>query len=300
MDITNTIKPKNRSEWREWLETNHQTLTEIWLRSDDRSEEPTVAYLDAVEEAICFGWIDGIHKRFSTNELAQRFTPRKRRSNWTELNKERARRLIRLELMTAAGSATLPDLTVEFIVAEDLLAALRAQPVAWANFIEFPDLYRRVRIGYIEEMRKNSIEFDRRLQNFVNKTPLDLKNIGKLYNLLGWSSDRIKQFEDKYQTVWYNPQDETLQPSGTWTIECVAVVEQFRGQGIGKDLLNYIIRSARTKEIESIGISVTIGNEIAEQLYLSVGFQRYITFFSEYYFNQFPGTAKFRLRLSHS
>jgi uncharacterized protein YdeI (YjbR/CyaY-like superfamily) len=170
MDITDTTKPRNRTEWRAWLNTHHQTLTEIWLLLDDRSEEPTVEYLDAVEEAICFGWIDGIQKRLSANELAQRFTPRKRRSNWTELNKERARRLIRLELMTEAGRATLPDLNVEFIVAEDILATLRVKPAAWANLAEFPDLYLRVRIGYIEEMRKNPIEFDRRLQNFVKKT----------------------------------------------------------------------------------------------------------------------------------
>jgi uncharacterized protein YdeI (YjbR/CyaY-like superfamily) len=170
MDITSTIKPRNRNEWRDWLNQHHTTLTEIWLLSDDRSEQPTVQYLDAVEEALCFGWIDGIQKRFSTYELAQRFTPRKRRSNWTELNKERVHRLIRLGLMTEAGFATLPELNVEFMVAEDILEALKAEPTAWANFLEFPDLYCRVRIGYIEEMRRNSEEFDRRLQNFVNKT----------------------------------------------------------------------------------------------------------------------------------
>jgi uncharacterized protein YdeI (YjbR/CyaY-like superfamily) len=170
MEITNTIKPKNRTAWREWLSKYHKTLTEIWLLSDDRPEEPTVKYLDAVEEAICFGWIDGIQKRLSTYELAQRFTPRKKRSNWTELNKERARRLIRLKLMTEAGRATLPDLNVEFSVAEDIMDVLREKPAAWSNFLAFPDLYRRIRIGYIEEMRKNPNEFDRRLQNFVSKT----------------------------------------------------------------------------------------------------------------------------------
>jgi uncharacterized protein YdeI (YjbR/CyaY-like superfamily) len=170
MEITNTIKPKNRTEWRQWLAQNHNTLTEIWVLSDDRPAQPTVAYLDAVEEALCFGWIDGIAKRCSSHELAQRFTPRKRRSNWTELNKARARRLIRLGLMTEAGRATLPDLDAEFIIAEDLLAALRAEPHVWSNYQAFPDLYRRIRIGYIEEMRKNSTEFDRRRQNFVNKT----------------------------------------------------------------------------------------------------------------------------------
>jgi uncharacterized protein YdeI (YjbR/CyaY-like superfamily) len=170
MEITDTIKPKDRNAWREWLEKHHKTLTEIWLLSEDRPEKSTVKYLDAVEEAICFGWIDGIQKRFSTHELAQRFTPRKQRSNWTELNKERARRLIRLELMTEAGAATLPDLNTKFIIAEDIIEILKAKPDAWSNFLEFPDLYHRVRIGYIEEMRKNQNEFDRRLQNFVNKT----------------------------------------------------------------------------------------------------------------------------------
>ena len=58
MDITNTLKPKSKNQWREWLDEHHQKLTEIWLLSDDRSEEPTVLDLDAVEEAICFGWID--------------------------------------------------------------------------------------------------------------------------------------------------------------------------------------------------------------------------------------------------
>jgi uncharacterized protein YdeI (YjbR/CyaY-like superfamily) len=150
MDITDTTKPRDRNQWREWLDNNHKTLTEIWLLSDNRPKEPTVTYLDAVEEAICFGWIDGIQKRYSTHELAQRFTPRKKRSNWTELNKERARRLIRL--------------------AEDIMEVLRTKPAAWSNFLELPSLYHRVRIGYVEEMRKNPTEFDRRLQNFVNKT----------------------------------------------------------------------------------------------------------------------------------
>jgi uncharacterized protein YdeI (YjbR/CyaY-like superfamily) len=170
MQITEPIKLKDRAEWRSWLAEYHQTRTQTWLLFDDRPERPTVSYLDAVEEAICFGWIDGIQKRYSISELAQRFTPRKRRSNWTELNKARARRLIRLGLMTEAGRAILPDLEAEFIVPADILAALDARPAARSNFQGFPDLYHRVRIGYIEEMRKNPTEFDRRLQNFVNKT----------------------------------------------------------------------------------------------------------------------------------
>ena len=153
-----------------WLEQNQGTAQEIWVLLDDRPEEPTVSYLDAVEEAICFGWIDSIQKRFSPYERAQRFSPRKRRSNSTELNKERARRLIRLGLMTEAGRATLPDLTITFAVADDIVAALKSAPDAWPNFLAFPDLYRRVRIGYVEEMRKNPSEFERRLNNLVQKS----------------------------------------------------------------------------------------------------------------------------------
>jgi uncharacterized protein YdeI (YjbR/CyaY-like superfamily) len=170
MEITATCKPCDRNAWRFWLEQHHTATHEIWLLFNDAPECSTISYLDAVEEAICFGWIDSIQKRFSSHERAQRFTPRKKRSNWTELNKERARRLIRLGLMTDAGLATLPDLTTEFEVSRDIIEALKAEPGAWSNFLAFPDLYRRVRIGYIEEMRKNQSEFERRLRNFVSKT----------------------------------------------------------------------------------------------------------------------------------
>lgn len=170
MEVTAKFKAANRVEWRAWLEENHKTATEIWLISDDRPEEATVAYLDSVEEAICFGWIDGIAKRISSVEKAQRFTPRRSRSHWTELNKARARRLINLGLMTDAGQRKLPDLWESFAIAEDILAAINANPDAQTHFKQFPDLYIRVRISYIEEMRKRPEEFDRRLRNFISKT----------------------------------------------------------------------------------------------------------------------------------
>lgn len=103
MQVTVTFKATSRKEWRDWLTQHHQSASEIWLLSDDRPGVPTVSYLDSVEEAICFGWIDGIAKRISSVEKAQRFTPRRPRSHWTELNKERTRRLIKLGLMTSAG-----------------------------------------------------------------------------------------------------------------------------------------------------------------------------------------------------
>lgn len=170
MEVTSTFKAESRSAWRFWLMDYHATATEIWLIADDRPQPPTVAYLDAVEEALCFGWIDGIAKRISTFEKAQRFTERRARSHWTELNKERARRLIKLGLMTDAGMRKLPDLSAPFIIPDDILAAIHADPNAKTYFEEFPSLYVRVRVGYIEEMRKRPEEFNRRLQNFIQKT----------------------------------------------------------------------------------------------------------------------------------
>jgi uncharacterized protein YdeI (YjbR/CyaY-like superfamily) len=170
MEISKTYKAEARSDWREWLEHHHCSSTEIWLILQQSPCSPGLSYLDAVEEAICFGWIDGISKKINTAESAQRFTPRKARSNWTELNKERARRLIRLGFMTDAGLAVIPDLDAEFQILVEIESALRSSPVIWENFKSFPALYRRVRIGYIQEMRKNPVEFERRLGNFIKTT----------------------------------------------------------------------------------------------------------------------------------
>lgn len=170
--ITETLHVTERAAWRQWLADNHATRREIWLVSfKPATGKPRLAYLDAVEEALCFGWIDGIAKSLDAERTAQRFTPRRPGSHWTELNKERARRLIARGLMTEAGVATLPDLSPEaFTIAPDILAALQADPQTWANFQGFPELYQRVRIRYIEEQRRNPAEFNRRLAHFLKRT----------------------------------------------------------------------------------------------------------------------------------
>lgn len=169
MDITETVEVDSRSEWRAWLQANHASKTEIWLVSKKR--EPAVTYKESVFEALCFGWIDGIGKTLDAQRSAQRFTPRRPKGNWTELNKERARRLIAEGLMTDAGRAVLPDLSIDaFVTAPDILEAVRADETVWSNFEAFPDVYKRIRIGYIEEMRKQPTEFTKRLENFVKQT----------------------------------------------------------------------------------------------------------------------------------
>lgn len=167
--MTETHHAPNQAAWRVWLEQHHRRTKEIWLVTDKRT--PNVSYLEAVEEALCFGWIDGIAKRIDTHRNAQRFTPRRPKSHWTELNKERARRLIAQGRMTEAGRAVLPDLSPEaFRIAPDIEAALREDAEVWRYFQDFPETYKRIRIGYIEEVRRNTPVFNLRLKHFLKRT----------------------------------------------------------------------------------------------------------------------------------
>lgn len=176
--ITETFEAKTRKQWRAWLEKHHATKTEIWLVAEMKEKGEGLSYLDAVEEALCFGWIDGIAKKFDATRRAQRFTPRRPKGNWTELNKERARRLIKEDRMTPAGERVLPDLSTKgFVVAKDILAALDAVPGARAFFDSCPPLYQRVRAGNIEEQRKKPKEFATRLATLV-KTCAAKKRFG--------------------------------------------------------------------------------------------------------------------------
>ncbi|MEM6732962.1 MAG: YdeI/OmpD-associated family protein [Myxococcota bacterium] len=171
VEVTATIEPGTRKKFRAWLQRNHAKKTEIWLLYFRNGPPRHITYLDIVEECMCFGWVDGIAKRVDEH-LAQRLTPRKAKSHWTELNKERARRLIEAGLMTSAGESCLPDLDPKrFRIPEPIEAALRSDPECWSNFSRFPALYQRVRVGYVAEMlKRDPIEYDKRLRNFIDKT----------------------------------------------------------------------------------------------------------------------------------
>lgn len=170
MDIRDPLGPLTRAQWRAWLEDNHASRTEAWLLSTTRAgaHGGTLTYLEGVEEALCFGWIDGLAKRHG-DCFAQRFTPRRPGGNWTELNKERVRRLLAAGRMTPAGLRVAPDLDpAAFRFSEDVLAALAAAPPALENFQRFPPLYQRIRAANIEECRrKDPAEFQRRLAKLV-------------------------------------------------------------------------------------------------------------------------------------
>lgn len=110
MKITLLLEFTERQQLREWLLENHSSAKECWVVMS-RSKNPpagVLPYLDVVEEALCFGWIDSTLKKLPDGRLAQRLSPRKKNSHWTELNKERCRRLIREGLMTEAGQQAIP------------------------------------------------------------------------------------------------------------------------------------------------------------------------------------------------
>lgn len=109
MEIGETIYVITADDFRKWLIQNHKEKKEIWLiQYRKATKKPSINYVDAVEEAICFGWIDGLEKSMDIERYALRFSPRRPKSNWTNTNMERARRMISEGRMTPAGRATLP------------------------------------------------------------------------------------------------------------------------------------------------------------------------------------------------
>lgn len=99
-----TFYPKSRQEWREWLQENHDKKQSIWLiYYKKKSNSPTVIYSDAVDEALCFGWIDSKAKPIDEQTFMQFFSKRKEKSVWSKVNKEKIERLTKEGLMTKAG-----------------------------------------------------------------------------------------------------------------------------------------------------------------------------------------------------
>ena len=167
-----TFYTAERSEWRAWLEANFESKPEIWLVYPNKdSGEKCISYNDAVEEALCFGWIDSTVRRLDDLHRAQRFTPRRRGSPYSRPNIER---LIRLEaegmLHPKVREAVLPLIRTPYVFPEDILEALRENETVWENYLELPEPYRRIRVAYIDDARKRPEEFRKRLDHFLKAT----------------------------------------------------------------------------------------------------------------------------------
>lgn len=173
MTPCNILDITRRADFRECLVANSSTEKECWVAVKRGKTPPDGAlwYLDAVEEVLCFGWIDSTVKNVDGVTL-QRFGPRTKSGRWTELNKERCRRLERLGMMTDAGRAACPDLDAKFIIMPEIVAAFKTRPVAWQNFQKFPSLYQRVRIDNIQRVASKSELFKSRLSKLIEASAL--------------------------------------------------------------------------------------------------------------------------------
>ncbi len=172
MDITKTLDASTRAEWRKWLRKNYKTAKEIWLVYYKKgSGKPRIPYNDAVEEALCFGWIDSNVKTLDKERFAQRFSPRNPKSGYSQANKERLRKLLTEGKVMKDVLATLGDIGEEkFEIPKDILKAIKANKQAWENFQKFSDAYKRIRIAFIEGARNRPQEFKKRLNYFIQMT----------------------------------------------------------------------------------------------------------------------------------
>jgi len=167
-NLPNFLPIKTRAEFREWLIQHHDSEDECHIvvkKGKPSINSHLLYYIDAVEEALCFGWIDSTFRSIAGIGHVQRFSRRSRNSHWSELNIERCRRLERLGLMTEAGREIIPK--EEFKIDSDIISALKEDSDVWENFSHFPELYQRVRISNIQRDRKNPEVFERTLKRLI-------------------------------------------------------------------------------------------------------------------------------------
>ena len=162
----------DRSEWRAWLEAHFETASEVWFVLPlQAAGEKSLSYNDAVEEALCFGWIDSTNRKLDERHCIRRFTPRKPGSPYSRPNIER---LIWLEerglIHSKVREQVLPVIRKPFVFPEDILAALREDGTVWANYQKFSEPYKRIRVAYIDAARRRPEEFQKRLRSFMDRT----------------------------------------------------------------------------------------------------------------------------------
>ena len=179
------VEPGKRAEWRAWLAAHHATSRGIWLAVGKKGNTVTeLSYEDAVEEALCFGWIDSTVNRLDADRFKQLFTPRKPGGTWARTNKERVERLIAAGLMAPAGLAsveaakadgswTLLDDVEGLVVPEDLASALHANPAAERGFQGLPDSQKKMALYRIQTAKRPETRA-RRIAETVSAASLGL------------------------------------------------------------------------------------------------------------------------------
>ena len=172
MDIGETLYVSTGEEWRSWLQGHRERSSEIWLVSYRKAVgRPSLPYDVAVKEALCFGWIDSIRKSLDKDRYAQRFTPRRPGSGYSQTNLERLARLMEAGRVSEHVVAEIGDARPEdYQTPDDIATALRANPAAWENWLRFSPSYRRIRAAYVGWAREQGEDCEKRLTTLVERT----------------------------------------------------------------------------------------------------------------------------------
>jgi uncharacterized protein YdeI (YjbR/CyaY-like superfamily) len=165
-DGVQTFYPLDRNEWRKWLEENHQKVKSVWIiMYKKQSQQPSVSYEEAVEEALCFGWIDSKPNKRDEESFYQFFSQRNLKSNWSKSNKERVQKLIEQGKMTSSGLKSIQmakengtwnalDSVEALIIPDDLKISLESNPPALENFEAFPKSVKRGILEWISNAKQ--------------------------------------------------------------------------------------------------------------------------------------------------
>jgi len=171
-----TLDVRTRAAWRAWLRKHHREAAEIWLVfHKQHTGKPSVDYEAAVEEALCFGWIDSLVRRLDDDRFARKFTPRTAESRWSASNLRRYASVEARGLLTAAGRARPPTGRIavapprrEWVLPAYLKRALKANPRAWRHFEQLAPSYRRKYVGWVDSAKRAETKA-RRLREAVQR-----------------------------------------------------------------------------------------------------------------------------------
>ncbi len=175
----NTFIARGVAEWRAWLAEHGESETEVWLAIHHKdSATPSPRYHEAIEQALCFGWIDGLHRKRDATSSQLRFTPRKVRSTWSQVNRERAAAMIASGQMTPRGQAVIDTAkaagTWEVVVDPGLLDALERNAVARENFERFPPSSKRLIFEWVGGAKKAETRV-RRIERVVELAAVNVR-----------------------------------------------------------------------------------------------------------------------------
>jgi uncharacterized protein YdeI (YjbR/CyaY-like superfamily) len=203
-DISKALYFANRAEWRTWLEQNHDRGKEaLLIHYRSSSHKKSVSHPDAVEEALCFGWIDSILRRRDDESFILKYTPRKANSVWSKVNRDKAEQLIKSGKMTPAGLVKIEEAKkngnwdnaytslIKDELPDDLTRALIQNKKAWWNFQKFAATYRNMYIGWVNDAKTEATR-QKRIKEIIYRSERNIKpGIDTTYHHLMNSNEKI-------------------------------------------------------------------------------------------------------------